>query len=74
MFTNNIYVFPRHFHFCKCYFVPQDLVVHVRDISHPECGAQLEDVLTVLEKQLSLKAPLIDNMIEVQNKADLWYV
>lgn len=45
----------------------------MRDISHPECEAQLEDVMTVLEKQLSLKAPLIDSMIEAQNKIDLWY-
>lgn len=51
----------------------KDLVVHVRDISHPECDAQLEDVMTVLEKQLSIKAPLIDNMVEAQNKIDLWY-
>ena len=29
--------------------------------------------MTVLEKQLSIKAPLIDNMIEAQNKTDLWY-
>ncbi|CAH3168239.1 unnamed protein product [Porites lobata] len=48
-----------------------DLVVHVRDISHPECDSQLEDVLTILEKQLSLKAPLMENMIEALNKADL---
>lgn len=45
----------------------------MRDISHPECDAQLEDVMTVLEKQLSIKAPLIDNMVEAQNKIDLWY-
>lgn len=51
----------------------QDLVVHVRDISHPECEAQLEDVMTVLEKQLNIKAPLFDSMIEAQNKTDLWY-
>ena len=51
----------------------QDLVVHVRDISHPECEAQLEDVMTVLEKQLNIKAPLFDSMIEAQNKIDLWY-
>ena len=46
----------------------------MRDISHPECEAQLDDVMTVLEKQLSIKAPLIDNMIETHNKIDLWYV
>ena len=47
--------------------------MHVRDISHPECEAQLEDVMTVLEKQLNIKAPLFDSMIEAQNKIDLWY-
>ena len=46
----------------------------MRDISHPECEAQLDDVMTVLEKQLSIKAPLIDNMIEAHNKIDIWYV
>lgn len=45
----------------------------MRDISHPECEAQLEDVMTVLEKQLNIKAPLFDSMIEAQNKIDLWY-
>lgn len=45
----------------------------MRDISHPECEAQLEDVMTVLEKQLNIKAPLFDSMIEAQNKTDLWY-
>lgn len=48
-----------------------DLVVHVRDVSHPECDAQLDDVMTVLEKQLSIKAPLMETMIEAQNKIDL---
>ena len=55
-------------------FYTQDLVVHVRDVSHPECDAQLDDVMTVLEKQLSIKAPLMETMIEAQNKIDLWYV
>ena len=45
----------------------------MRDVSHPECEAQLEDVMTVLEKQLNIKAPLFDSMIEAQNKIDLWY-
>ncbi|XP_015750378.1 PREDICTED: putative GTP-binding protein 6 [Acropora digitifera] len=49
-----------------------DLVVHVRDVSHPECEAQLQDVMTVLEKQLCVKASLMENMIEVHNKSDLW--
>lgn len=48
-----------------------DLVVHVRDVSHPECEAQLQDVMTVLEKQLCVKASLMENMIEVHNKSDL---
>lgn len=56
--------------YCLCF---QDLVVHVRDTSHPECDSQLEDVLTILEKQLNLKAPLMENMIEALNKADIWY-
>ena len=47
--------------------------MHVRDISHPECEAQLEDVMTVLEKQLNIRAPLFDSMIKAQNKIDLWY-
>ena len=55
-------------------FYTQGLVVHVRDVSHPECDAQLDDVMTVLEKQLSIKAPLMETMIEAQNKIDLWYV
>ena len=50
----------------------KDLVVHVRDVSHPECEAQLQDVMTVLEKQLCVKASLMENMIEVHNKSDLW--
>ena len=49
----------------------QDLVVHVRDISHPEAEAQREDVFEVL-KTLNLKPFLMDNIIEVQNKIDLW--
>ena len=44
----------------------------MRDISHPECEAHLEDVMTVLEKQLNIKASLFDSMIEAQNKVDLW--
>ena len=46
----------------------------MRDVSHPECDAQLDDVMTVLEKQLSIKAPLMETMIEAQNKIDVWYV
>ncbi|XP_063315488.1 putative GTP-binding protein 6 [Pelobates fuscus] len=47
-----------------------DLLVHVRDISHPEADNQKASVLTVLDK---LKVPqlLLDTMIEVHNKIDL---
>lgn len=77
-FESPFYIVVKHFVFVfVCfllfsYFLAQDLVVHVRDISHPECDAHLEDVLSVLQKQLSLKASLVDNMVEVQNKTDLW--
>lgn len=70
--SHSIYIYL----FIYCFFAiyTQDLVVHVRDVSHPECDAQLDDVMTVLEKQLSIKAPLMETMIEAQNKIDLWYV
>lgn len=46
-----------------------DLIVHVRDISHPESEAQRRDVLDVLES-LGLGAPIEEGMIEVLNKID----
>ena len=47
-----------------------DLVVHVRDISHPESQAQKQDVLQVLQ-DLGLPELRRETMIEVQNKIDL---
>lgn len=46
-----------------------DLILHVRDISHPETEAQKKDVETVL-KSLGLAEKMRDGMIEVLNKVD----
>ncbi len=50
--------------------VEADLVVHVRDASHPDSGQQRLDVLAVLS-ELGLSADSEDRMIEVFNKIDL---
>ncbi len=47
-----------------------DLIVHVRDVSHPDCEAQCQDVLRVLS-DLGLGDRLEDRVIEVLNKIDL---
>ncbi|XP_054830774.1 putative GTP-binding protein 6 isoform X2 [Eublepharis macularius] len=47
-----------------------DLIVHVRDVSHPESNLQKESVLSVLQN-LSLPSQLIESIIEVHNKVDL---
>ena len=47
-----------------------DLVVHVRDISHPDAEAQAEDVIGVL-KGLGVSDQALESMIEVRNKIDL---
>ncbi|MEM9197200.1 MAG: GTPase HflX [Pseudomonadota bacterium] len=47
-----------------------DVLVHVRDISHPETDAQATSVAEVLD-ELDLPAPLLDGMIEFRNKTDL---
>ncbi|XP_035216635.1 putative GTP-binding protein 6 isoform X2 [Stegodyphus dumicola] len=47
-----------------------DVVVHVRDISHPDTEAQKETVLKTLA-ELDLPSKLLDSVIEVQNKVDL---
>ena len=47
-----------------------DVVVHVRDIAHPDNEAQKSDVLTVLG-ELGLSENLERNLIEVLNKIDL---
>ena len=47
-----------------------DLIVHVRDIAHPESEAQTQDVLAVLE-ELSVGEARLGSMIEARNKIDL---
>ena len=47
-----------------------DLIVHVRDISHPESNAQREDVIEVL-RDLGITEERLGEIIEVRNKADL---
>lgn len=47
-----------------------DIIVHVRDISHPETAAQKADVLSVLE-ELGVSEQRRDDMVEVLNKTDL---
>lgn len=47
-----------------------DLVVHIRDISHPQSAAQKQDVLQVLE-DLGLPEQRREKMIEALNKIDL---
>ncbi len=51
-----------------------DVILHVRDIAHPDSAAQRQDVMTVLNglaKEGTLSAGWQDHMIEVLNKADL---
>lgn len=50
--------------------VEADLILHVRDISHPETDTQSRDVLTVL-KDLDLEEAYEARGIEVLNKSDL---
>ncbi len=47
-----------------------DLIVHVRDISHPQTAQQRENVLEVLG-DLGVGEARIEGMIEAQNKIDL---
>lgn len=47
-----------------------DLLIHVRDISHPETVNQKVNVLSVL-KNLQIPDRLMSSMIEVHNKIDL---
>ncbi|XP_069731984.1 putative GTP-binding protein 6 [Phaenicophaeus curvirostris] len=47
-----------------------DLIVHVRDVTHPETVLQKATVLSVL-KNLNLPSQLLDSMVEVHNKVDL---
>ena len=50
--------------------IEADLILHVRDISHPDSAAQAADVRAVLE-ELGLEEKIADTMIEVWNKSDL---
>ena len=47
-----------------------DLILHVRDIAHPETQAQADDVTDILN-DLGVTEKAKDKMIEVWNKADL---
>ena len=47
-----------------------DLILHVRDVSHPDSGAQKSDVLDVLE-ELGVEQEHLEKMVEVRNKIDL---
>ncbi|MEO1541161.1 MAG: GTPase HflX [Pseudomonadota bacterium] len=47
-----------------------DLILHVRDISHPETDAQAEDVYEILD-ELGIGEERREGMIEVWNKTDL---
>jgi 50S ribosomal subunit-associated GTPase HflX len=46
----------------------QNVVVHVRDISHPDTVAQKQNVLQTLSRMLSPQQ--MNNIVEVCNKAD----
>ncbi|MXU65758.1 GTPase HflX [Oceanomicrobium pacificus] len=46
-----------------------DLIIHVRDISHPESEEQAQDVRTILST-LGVGADVQDRMVEVWNKID----
>ena len=51
-----------------------DIILHVRDIAHPDSAAQRQDVIAVLEglvEDTSLSADWQERVIEVLNKADL---
>lgn len=48
---------------------PQDVILHVRDVSHPEHELQKASVLSALQG-LGLPAQLLDSLVEVHNKVD----
>ena len=50
--------------------VEADIIVHVRDIAHPDTEAQAKDVLNVLET-IGLSEKQIQNAIQVWNKIDM---
>jgi GTP-binding protein HflX len=47
-----------------------DLILHVRDISHPESDEQLKDVMEILTK-LGIKEDAQQSIVEVWNKVDM---
>jgi len=47
-----------------------DLILHVRDVSHPDSGAQKSDVLDVLS-ELGIEQDRLEKMVEIRNKIDL---
>jgi GTP-binding protein HflX len=47
-----------------------DLIVHVRDIAHPDSDAQAEDVMTVLE-EIGARGDAAAPMLEAWNKIDV---
>jgi GTP-binding protein HflX len=47
-----------------------DLILHIRDISHPESEAQAADVMTVLT-EVGIPEEELSRIIEVRNKIDL---
>lgn len=47
-----------------------DLILHVRDVSHPDSEAQKSDVLDVLE-ELGVEEERLEKMLEIRNKIDL---
>ena len=47
-----------------------NLILHIRDIAHPDTVAQREDVIAVLE-ELGLEESAMTSMLEVLNKIDL---
>ncbi len=50
--------------------VEADLILHIRDVAHPETAAQASDVAAVLEQlEIDIVAP--ERVIEVWNKIDL---
>lgn len=48
-----------------------DVVVHVRDISHPDTDAQKADVERVLRRELGLDKEVDEGLVEALNKVDL---
>jgi len=48
-----------------------DVIVHVRDVSHPDSEAQKADVERVLIDELGLREAVQEGLIEVLNKVDL---